>query len=64
MEYQKRLKQLEEYLKFNIEQILNDPVLSAMKQNNITKGFFGDRLMEMLIEIIEDEKEETIRRIL
>ena len=61
MEYQERLQKLEQYLQFQIEQILNDPVLNAMKQNNITKGFFGDRLLEMIKEIIEDEKEITIK---
>ena len=35
-----------------------------MKQSNITKGYFGDRLMEMIKEIMEDEKEAMILKMI
>ena len=51
-------------LKQSIEKMVADPLLLAMKDNNITTNYFGERLLEMLEEIVDDEKEEYIRKLL
>ena len=51
-------------LKQNLEKMVSDPLLQAMKENSITENYFGERLMEMLEEIVDEEKEEYIRKLL
>ena len=35
-----------------------------MKENSITENYFGERLLEMKEEVVDDEKEEYIRKLL
>lgn len=51
-------------LKQRLERIVADPLLQAMKENSITENYFGERLMEMIEEVVDDEKEDYIRKVL
>jgi hypothetical protein len=64
VEYQGRLQEMRWQLKQSIEKMVADPLLQAMKDNNITANYFGERLLEMLEEVVDDEKEEYIRKLL